>query len=125
MVRGQPRREFLLQLANGVDRLHAVQPVDRHRPAKLARIAAHGFPMVVGHGRIQRHCVPVGCGRPVPHRLLGTGPHGVQHQQVGRSLHPVPVVPVRSDSTHATGSDTVKNWSAPHTSVPQIHQGIH
>jgi len=79
VVRGQPRREFLLQLANGVDRLHAVQPVDGHRPAKLARAAAHGFPLVVGHGRIQRHRIPVGCGCPVPDRLSGTGSDGVQH----------------------------------------------
>lgn len=53
VVRGQPGRELLLQLANGVDGLHAVQPVDSHRPAKPARAAEHGFPVVVGDGRVQ------------------------------------------------------------------------
>jgi len=123
VVRGQPGRELLLQLANGVDGLHAVQPVDGHRPAKPARAAAHGFPLVVGHGRVQRHRVPAGRGRPVPHRLPGTGPDGVQYQQAGWPLHPVPVFPVRSYSAHATGSDTTKDRRAPHTTVPQVHQG--
>jgi len=123
VVRGQPGRELLLQLANGVDGLHAVQPMDGHRPTKPARAAEHGFPVVVGHGRVQRHRVPAGRGRPVPHRLPGTGPDGVQYQQAGRSLHPVSFVHVRSHRTHATGSDTAENRRAPHTPVPQIHQG--
>jgi len=123
VVRGQPGRELLFQLANGADGLHAVQPVDGHRPAKPARAATHGFPVVVGHGRVQRHRVPARRGRPVPYRLPGTGPDGVQYQQAGRPLHPVPFVPFRSHSAHATGPDTTKDRRASHTPVPQVHQG--
>lgn len=118
VVRGQPGRELLLQLAHGVNWLHAVQPVDGHRPAKPARVAEHGFSVVVGHGRVQRHRVPAGRGRSVSYRLPGTGPYGVQYQQAGRSLHPVSFVHVRPHSTHATGSDTAKDRRAPHTPVP-------
>lgn len=123
VVRRQPGRELLLQLANGVDRLHPVQPVDGHRAAEPARTAAHGVRLVVGHGRVQRHRVPVGRGRPVPHGLPGTGPDGVQHQQVGRPLHPVPVVHIRPHSPHAARPDPAQDRRAPHTPVPQVHQG--
>jgi len=123
VVRRQPGRELLLQLADGVDGLHAVQPVDGDRAAKLAGTAAHGVRLVVGNGRVQRHCVLVGRGRAVPHRLPGTGPDGVQHEKAGRTLHPVPVVLVRSHSAHAARPDPAQNRRAPHTPVPQVHQG--
>lgn len=123
VVRRQPGRELLLQLANGVDRLHPVQPVDGHRPAKPAWIATHGVRLVVGHGRVQRHRVSVRRSRPVPHGLPRTGPDGVQHQQIGRPLHPIPIVPVRSHSPHTTWLASAQNRRASYTPVSQIHQG--
>lgn len=77
MVRGQPGRELLLQLADGFDWLYAVQPVDGDRPAEPSRAAAHSVRLVVDHGRVQRHRIPIGCSRPVPHRLPGTRTDGV------------------------------------------------
>lgn len=123
VVGDQPGRELLLQLADGVDRLHAVQPVDGDCPAELAGAAAHGVRLVVGHGRVQRRRVPAGRSRPVPHRLPGTGPDGVQHQEAGRPLHPVSVVPVRSGRPHAARPDPAQNRRAPHTPVSQVYQG--
>lgn len=123
VVGGQPRRELLLQLADGADRLHAVQPVDGHRPAEPARAAAHGVRLVVGHGCVQRHRVPAGRGRAVPHRLPGTGPDGVQYPEAGRPLRPIPVVPVRPGRAHAARPHPAENRRAPHTPVPPVHQG--
>lgn len=123
VVGDQPGRELLLQLADGVDRVHAVQPVDRDRTPESARTAAHRVQLVVDNGRVQRHRVPAGRGRAVPHRLPGTGTDGVQHQEAGRTLHTVQVVHVRSHSPHAAGPAPAQNRRPSHSPVPQIHQG--
>lgn len=121
MVGGQPGRELLLQLADGADRLHAVQPVDGYRPAEPTRATAHGVRLVVGHGRVQRHRVSAGRGCAVPHWLPGTGPDGVQHTEASRPLRPVPVVPVRPGRAHAARPHPAENRRAPHTPVPPVY----
>jgi len=123
VVGGESWRELLLQLVNGADRLYAVQPVDGDRPTEPAGAATHSVRLVVGRRRVQWHRVPVGRGRPVPNRLPGTGTDGVQHQQAGRTLHPVPVVPARPRGPHAARSAPAQNRRTPHTPVSQVHQG--
>lgn len=121
LVRGQPGRELLLQLADGVDRMHAVQPVDGDRAPKPAGTAAHGVRLVVDHGRVQRHRVLVGRCRAVPHRLPRTGSDGLQHQETRRPLHSVPIFHFRPYSPHAARPDPAEDRRAPDTPVSQIH----
>lgn len=123
-IGGEPGRELLLLLADGVVVLRALQSVDADCASESARAAAIGANCVVWLWQFyRRHFLPRR-GRAVSYRVLGTGPHGLQQQETRRPLHQVQVLRYGFVSVNATRLAPGEPRHQPHAQIPALPQDL-